>query len=63
MLRVWRFPISNAIGVTMMLVGITTAAVWNGVLQLSGSIYEVLPGMLAGFLVYAIAQFQSNELN
>ena len=55
-LRVWRFPVSSTVGVTMMLVGLTTAAVWNGVLQLSGSIYEVLPGMLAGFLVYGIAR-------
>lgn len=56
MLRVWRFPVSNVVGVTMMLVGITTAVIWNGVFKLSGSIYEVLPGMLAGFLVYAIAR-------
>ena len=55
-LRVWRFPISAGVGVTMMLVGLATAAIWNGVLKLSGSIYEVLPGMLAGFLVYGIAQ-------
>ena len=55
-LRVWRFPVSATVGVTMMLVGLATAAVWNGVLQLSGSIYEVLPGMLAGFLVYGIAR-------
>ena len=61
-LRVWRFRVDAAVGVTMMLVGVSTAAIWNGVLKLSGSIYEVLPGMLAGFLVYAIARllnFQS----
>lgn len=64
MLRVWRFRVTANVGVTMMLVGIATAAVWNGVLQLSGSIYEVLPGMLAGFLVYAIAQlFQRKNLD
>lgn len=55
-LRVWRFPVSATVGVTMMLVGLATAATWNGVLQLSGSIYEVLPGMLAGFIVYGIAR-------
>lgn len=54
-LRVWRFRVSATVAVTMMIVGIATAAIWNGVLQLSGSIYEVLPGMLAGFLVYGIA--------
>ena len=55
-LRVWRYPVSATVGVLMMLVGITTAAFWNGVLQLSSSIYEVLPGMLAGFLVYGVAR-------
>ena len=39
-----------------------TAAMWNGVLKLSGSIYEVLPGMLAGFLVYAIARLLNFQL-
>ena len=62
MLRVWRFPVSASEGVTMMLVGIATAAMWNGVLKLSGSIYEVLPGMLAGFLVYAIARLLNSQV-
>ena len=55
-LRVQKRSISSITGVTMMIVGIATAAIWNGVLGLSGSIYEVLPGMLAGFLVYGIAR-------
>ena len=63
MLRVWRFPISNAVGVTMMLGGITTAVIWNGVLQFSSSVYEVFPGMLAVFFVYAIAQLFSSQIN
>ena len=62
MLRAWRFPISNVTGVTMMLVGIATAAAWNGILQLSGSIYEVLPGMLASFFVYGISRLFNNRL-
>ena len=62
MLRVWRFPVSGSVGVTMMLVGIATAAIWNGILKLSGSIYEVLPGMLAGFLVYGIARLLNSQL-
>ena len=56
MLRVWRFPVNASVGVTMMVVGLATAATWHSVLKLSGSIYEVLPGMLAGFLVYGIAR-------
>ncbi len=62
MLRVWRFPISNAVGVTMMLGGIVTAVIWNGVLQFSSSVYEVFPGMLAGFVIYAIARLFNSQL-
>ena len=56
MLRTWRLTVNNSVGVTMMIVGIATAAIWNGVLKFSGSVYEVLPGMLSGFLVYGIAR-------
>ncbi|MEM8640266.1 MAG: sodium/proline symporter [Cyanobacteria bacterium P01_G01_bin.54] len=55
--RVWRLPLKPQVGVSMMIGGIATAAIWSNVLQLSGSIYEVLPGMGAGFLIYGIAQF------
>ncbi|MEM7762387.1 MAG: sodium/proline symporter, partial [Cyanobacteria bacterium P01_A01_bin.40] len=56
MLRVWRLPVSETVGVSMMVVGLSTAAIWNGVLKLSGSIYEVLPGMAGGFFVYGLAR-------
>ncbi|MDY6937116.1 MAG: sodium/proline symporter [Cyanobacteriota bacterium] len=55
-LRVWQLPVRAEVGVAMMVVGLATAAIWNGVLQLSGSVYEVLPGMAAGFLVYGVAR-------
>jgi len=61
-LRVWRFPVTAPVGVMMMIAGITAAALWSGVLKLSGSIYEVLPGMVAGFLVYGIARLLSSDL-
>ena len=60
-LRSWRFPVDTGVGVAMMLIGLTAAAIWNGVLKLSASIYEVLPGMLAGFLVYGIAQIYNKK--
>ena len=53
-LRIRQLPVNSAVGVIMMIVGVATAAIWNGMLGLSGSIYEVLPGMLASFLVYGI---------
>ena len=38
-----------------MLVGIFVSMYWKLGLELSGAVYEVFPGMAAGFLVYAIA--------
>ncbi|MDY6784137.1 MAG: sodium/proline symporter [Cyanobacteriota bacterium] len=62
-LRVWRFPVSSSVGVAMMIGGIACAALWNGVFKLSGSIYEVLPGMLAGFIVYGVGRlWESRKL-
>ncbi|MGK7920062.1 MAG: sodium/proline symporter [Trichodesmium sp.] len=56
-LRVWQKPVSVPIAITMMISGIIVAITWNWGLKLSSAIYEVLPGMAAGFLVYLIAQF------
>jgi sodium/proline symporter len=39
-----------------MLAGVATAIVWRFVLNLSGAMYEVLPGMIAGFAVYAVGR-------
>ena len=61
-IRAWKLPVNGLAGVLMMLVGLSTATVWNGVLKLSGSVCEVLPGMLAGFLVYGIFRIVDNFL-
>lgn len=53
--RVLQLPLQPMIGVTMMIVGVAVAAIWNMGLQFSGSVYEVLPGMLAGGAVYGLA--------
>ncbi|MEC4983183.1 MAG: sodium/proline symporter [Oscillatoria sp. PMC 1068.18] len=55
--RVAEKPVSTLVGVLMMLGGMATAWVWKLVLGWSNLIYEVFPGMVAGFLIYAIAQF------
>ena len=60
-LRVWRCPVSAPVGVTMMIGGLTVAALWNGMFHLSRSVYEVLPGMAVGFLVYGIARLWSAQ--
>jgi hypothetical protein len=51
-----RWPLSNSIGTAMILAGVGTALFWKYGLKLSDSIYEVLPGMLAGFTVYGAAR-------
>ena len=57
-LRVWQKPVSVPVAITMMITGIVVAIIWNKGFNLSSAIYEVLPGMLAGFIVYGIANSQ-----
>ncbi|MCJ8279052.1 MAG: hypothetical protein MJK14_03680 [Rivularia sp. ALOHA_DT_140] len=49
-------PINGTVAILMMLAGISTALIWKTT-GLSSFIYEVLPGMTAGILVYFIGQF------
>ncbi|MBR8826700.1 MAG: sodium/proline symporter [Gomphosphaeria aponina SAG 52.96 = DSM 107014] len=50
--RVLEKPITTPVALTMMLTGIFAALSWNLVLHLSSIVYEVLPAMAAGTLVY-----------
>ena len=54
-LRVWQQPVNPTTAITMMIIGIAAALVWNLGLNLSSAVYEVLPGMAAGMAVYGIA--------
>ena len=45
----------------MMVAGIAAALTWKLGLNLSGAIYEALPGMDTGFMVYGIAAAISQE--
>ncbi len=54
-LRAWQKPVSTTAAVLMMLVGIAVATIWKQA-GLSGNMYEVLPGMAAGLLVYFISR-------
>lgn len=60
-LRVWQKPVSLPIAIAMMIIGIVVSITWNKGLNLSSAIYEVLPGMAAGFIVYLIAYFWTNK--
>ncbi|MGK7941986.1 MAG: sodium/proline symporter [Crocosphaera sp.] len=57
LVKVWQQPINTVGAIAMMTMGITTALTWNLVLNLSGVIYEVLPGMVAGIAVYGVYWF------
>ena len=56
-LRSYNQPVSTIVAIAIMIVGIATAMIWKLALGLSGAVYEVFPGMAAGFLVYWIASF------
>ncbi|MGD1897172.1 MAG: sodium/proline symporter [Phormidesmis sp.] len=52
-LRSWQQPVSTLCAIAMMLSGIAVAVIWRQA-GLSGNLYEVLPGMVAGLAVYGI---------
>ncbi|MEM9274728.1 MAG: sodium/proline symporter [Cyanobacteria bacterium P01_F01_bin.143] len=57
-LKVWQRSLNYLTAIAMMVIGITTALIWNLGLGFSGALYEVLPGMAAGMAVYGIAQLK-----
>lgn len=54
--RSQRWPINAAVALAMMVAGLATVLVWILVLDWSGAMYEALPGMAAGMLVYVIGR-------
>ncbi|NET44563.1 hypothetical protein [Okeania sp. SIO2B3] len=64
-MRVWQKPTSVPVAIAMMIIGIIVSIAWNLGLGLSSAIYEVLPGMAAGFIFYGIVHFliDSRELS
>ncbi len=54
-LRALGKPVSNRLGITMMAVALAVMLLWRAFGD-PASIYEILPGILAGFLVYAIGR-------
>ena len=50
-LRSWQKPVSTPCAIIMMIVGIAVAVIWRQA-GLASNLYEVLPGMAAGLLVY-----------
>lgn len=48
--------VSSSLGVAMMVSGLIVVLLWRYVLGFAGSIYEVLPGMATGFVLYGVAR-------
>ena len=53
-LRCYEKPVSTELAIAIMLVGIAVSMIWKLSLGYSGAVYEVFPGMAAGFVVYLI---------
>jgi sodium/proline symporter len=53
-IRILHYKLPTTVGVLMMLTAFATILFWRYQLQLSGDLYEVLPGVIANFAVYAI---------
>jgi sodium/proline symporter len=53
--RVFRLRINAPVALLMMLGGVGGALFWRFGLELHNDIYDVLPGMVTGFVIYAIA--------
>ncbi|MBW4533971.1 MAG: sodium/proline symporter [Pleurocapsa minor HA4230-MV1] len=62
LVRIRQLPITTPVALLMMIVGIVVAIAWSSVFKWSNLIYEVVPGMTAGFIVYAIAQLFERKL-
>lgn len=54
MLRCYEKPVSTPVAVAIMISGIAASLFWKLSWELSDAIYEVFPGMAAGFIVYLV---------
>jgi sodium/proline symporter len=54
--RSMRWPINAPVALAMMAAGLATVLVWLLVLDWGGAMYEALPGMAAGMLVYGLGR-------
>ena len=54
MVRVLRRPVGPPLAVAMMLSGLAKVIMWRYALGFADDVYEVLPGMLAGLLLYLL---------
>lgn len=53
--------VSSRVGVAMIFSGMTAVLIWRYGLGFSSALYEVLPGMAAGFLVYGLSRIKTGR--
>ena len=56
-------PIPTGLGLAMMVGGLLAILLWRDVLHYSADMYEILPGILSGFLIYGLGRFTINCKN
>jgi sodium/proline symporter len=54
--RVLNRPVSPFWGAAMMIGGTISALVWRYGLEFGDAVFDVLPGMLGGFLIFALSR-------
>ena len=60
-LRCYEKPVSTPVAIAIMLSGIAASMLWKLGLGFSGAVYEVFPGMTAGFAVYLVSLFLTKK--
>jgi len=55
--RVFNQPVSPIWGIAMMIGGTAMALVWRFGFEFGNAIFDVLPGMLGGFLIFGLSRF------
>jgi len=61
--RVLNQPVSPVWGTAMMVGGAVSALVWRYELELGDAVFDVLPGMIGGFLVFGLSKLFSTPRN
>ena len=54
--RALRLPVTGRLAMAMMMAGLAGVVVWRHVLALTGEVFEILPGMALGALVYLLGR-------
>ncbi|PSB09678.1 sodium:proline symporter [Pleurocapsa sp. CCALA 161] len=62
-LRCYEKPVSTPVAIAIMISGIAVSLFWRLGWELSDAVYEVFPGMAAGFIVYLVVLIKVNAVS